>query len=306
MKEKGVKQTVATVQSKKKGKLGLHWYIFLLPTLLGVGLFLVYPIIDSFRLSFFKSNGMIETFRGLQNYQIVLSDDLFWRSVWNTMYLSFFNVGLVIPISFILACLINEMVVGKNIIKSIYFISYITPGIAASTIFLTVFHPEGIMNMLLAWTGIGDLAWLASPFTAQWAVIIYGIWKGLGFNMIIFLANLQSISRSLYEAAAIDGANPIQRWRYITIPQMRGSIAFLIIMGWIGGMQRFSDVFIFGGSAGSPERSLFTMVSYIYDRGFGSFEFGVASAAAYVMFAIIMVFTVINRKVTKFGEDINA
>lgn len=286
---------------KKKKKSSIRWYFFLTPTLLGILFFLLYPIIDSFRLSFYKSNGIKESFRGLQNYQIVITDSLFWKSVWNTFYISFFSIIIVIPLAFILASIINEMRLGRNIAKATFFISYITPGIAASTVFLFVFHPQGIMNMILGFFGIDEVQWLSYPFTAQWAVIIYSIWKNLGFNMIIFIANLQAIPRELYEASAIDGSTKIKSWFYITLPNMVSTIAFLFIMGWINGLQRFSDVFIFGnGSTGSPERSLFTIVSYIYDRGFGSFEFGVASAAAYVLFAIILIFTIVNKKITKF------
>lgn len=192
------------------------------------------------------------------------------------------------------------MRIGKNICKSMFFISYITPGIAASTIFLFVFHPQGILNMLTGFLGIPGVNWLAEPLSAQWAVIIYGIWKSMGFNIIIFIANLQTISPEYYEAAYIDGCTPLSAWRHITIPNMKQTIGFLIIMGWIGGLQRFQDVFIFGnGSQGSPQRALYTIVSYIYDRGFGSYEFGVASAAAYILFMIILIFTYLNKRLTK-------
>lgn len=297
-----MKKGKAEVESglNDRGIKQAKWWIFLLPVLLGVAVFMVYPIIESFRLSFFKSNGISETFRGLSNYKIVLGDSLFWKAVWNTLYISFFNVGLLIPISFCIACAINYMRIGKNICKSMFFISYITPGIAASTIFLFVFHPQGILNMLTGFLGIPGVNWLAEPLSAQWAVIIYGIWKSMGFNIIIFIANLQTISPEYYEAAYIDGCTPLSAWRHITIPNMKQTIGFLIIMGWIGGLQRFQDVFIFGnGSQGSPQRALYTIVSYIYDRGFGSYEFGVASAAAYILFMIILIFTYLNKRLTK-------
>lgn len=282
------------------GTKAVKWWIFLLPIIIAMLAFMLYPVIESFRLSFYKSNGIIESFRGLNNYRIVLTDKLFWKAVWNTLYISFFSVGIQIPISFCLACLINYMRVGKNICKSMFFISYITPSIAASTVFIFVFHPQGILNMLTGFLGIPAVNWLSQPLSAQWAVIIYGIWKTLGFNIIIFISNLQTISPEYYEAAAVDGCTPLQAWRYITLPNMKPTIAFLVIMGWIGGLQRFQDVFIFGnGSQGSPERALFTIISYIYNRGFGSYEFGVASAASYVLFVLIVLFTMLNKKVSK-------
>ena len=285
---------------RKRSSRQLIWWIFLIPILFAIISFMLYPVLESFRLSFFKSNGINETFNGIKNYRIVLTDHLFWKSVWNTVYISFFNVGIQIPLSFVLACMINYMRIGKNICKSMYFISYITPAIAASTVFLFVFHPQGILNMMTGFLGIPAVNWLSQPLSAQWAVIIYGIWKTLGFNIIIFIANLQTISSEYYEAATIDGCTPFQAWRYITIPNMKPTIAFLCIMGWIGGLQRFQDVFVFGnGAQGSPERSLFTIVSYIYNRGFGSYEFGVASAASYVLFVPIILFTIINKKLAK-------
>lgn len=297
-----VTQSMKTIHRRAK-LYKLRWYLFMLPVLFGIAVFMVYPIIESFRMSFLKTNGVKESFRGLENYEIVLTDPLFWKSVWNTFYISFFNLILVIPLAFILASMINEMRIGKNAAKATFFISYITPGIAACTVFLFVFHPQGIMNSLLGLVGIAPVSWLTYPTTAQWSVILYSVWKNLGFNMIIFLANLQAIPRELYEASAIDGCNGVKSWRYITLPNMLTTISFLFMMGWISGLQRFSDVFIFGnGSTGSPERSLYTMVSYIYGRGFGSFEFGVSSAASYVMFVIILLFTFLNRKISKMLE----
>ncbi len=282
-------------------KRDYKWYVFLLPITAGLLLFMLYPIFESLRLSFYDSNGFIEEFVGFENYISIISDDLFWKSVGNTLYITFFNVILLIPIAFILASLINNMKYLKNTSKALFFVSYITPGVAASTVFLYVFHPQGIANMLLGFIGIDGISWFAQPTTAQWAVIIYAIWKGIGFNMIIFLAALQTIPKELYEASSIDGANSFKSWLYITIPNMKQSISFLVIMGFISGLKRFQDVYIFGkGSVGSPERSLYTIVSYIYDKGFGGdFKYGVASAAAYVLFIIIIIITLVNKKITK-------
>lgn len=282
-----------------RGIRQIKWWVFLLPILAAILLLMVYPVLESFRLSFYKSNGMSETFRGVENYKIVLSDKLFWKSVWNTVAMGFLTVMINVPLSFVTACLINSLTRGKNLTKGMFFISYITPGVAASTIFLYVFHAEGLLNLFLGLFGMAPINWLQAPFTAQWAVVLYSIWKGLGFNIIIFIANLQAISPEYYEAAYIDGCTPLQAWRYITVPNMKPTISFLMIMGWISGLQRFQETYMFGTQAGSPERSLFTIVMYIYDRGFGSYEFGVASAAAYVLFAIIVIFTIINKRASK-------
>lgn len=285
----------------KKRKIGnqLIWYIFLLPCLLGILLFLTYPIIESFRLSFFKSNGTIETFTGIRNFKYILSSGTFWNSVWNTFYIGFFQIVIAIPLGYIFATLINTSK-GSNLFKVIYFLPNITPLVAAAMIFTFVLHPgSGIMNFSLESLGLPTPAWFSDPSTSKWGIVLLSSWHWLGFVIIISLANLQAISPQLYESAKIDGANAFQRWLYITTPNMGPTFTFLIITGWIGAIQRFNEVYVIGGSSGSPSRSLQTMGSYIYDKAFKGFEFGLASTATFIMFIIILVFTLINIKITR-------
>lgn len=287
-------------QVHHRKRTSVMWYIFLLPTFLGILLLMVYPVIESFRLSFFHSGGTIETWAGGSNYTSVLSSDVFWKAVYNTFYIGFFQLLLTIPIGFILASFINELKWGKNLFKVMFFIPYITSVVAASMLFLFVLHPEfGLLNYFLAKLGLPASVWLADPFSARWGAILLGSWHWLGFVIVIFLANLQAIPEEMYEAGTIDGANGFQKWRYLTIPNMIGTFSFLVIIGWIGGLQRFSDVYLLGGLQGSPARSLYTIVGFIYERGFGGNEYGIASAAAYVLFAMILFFTVLNLKITK-------
>lgn len=275
------------------------WYAFLLPTLLGVILFMAYPILEAFRLSFFKSNGTLEAWNGLANYAYILRDGVFRKTVFNSFFITFFQLLFALPLGFVIAVAINSLNRGKNLLKSLFFIPYVTPAVAAGTLFLFVLHPQGLLNQLLGVMGLDPIAWLQAPTGARFGAVILGVWKSLGFNIIIFLAYLQAISPEYYEAAVIDGCTTFQTHRYITLPQMRGAFSFLFIMGWINGLQRFSDVYVLGGQTGSPARSLLTIVGYIYELGFGKYEFGVASAVAFVLFAIIMVFTLINMRLTK-------
>ncbi|OON99329.1 MAG: sugar ABC transporter permease [Epulopiscium sp. Nele67-Bin004] len=279
------------------------WYFFLLPTIIGLLLFTAYPIMESFRLSFFKSNGTMEEFVGVQNYIYVLNNDLFWTTVWNTFYITFFQLLLGIPIAYVIACIINQLRIFNNLLKSIFFIPYITPVVASATVFMYVLHPDGILNGFIGLFGIEPINWLLYPNTAQWGTILFSTWQHLGFYIIIILANLQAIPEELDKAAQVDGATKLKIWWYITTPLMKGTFRFLIIMGWINGLQRFADVYVLGGPQGSPARALFTIVGFIYERGFGSFEFGVASAAAYVLFAIIAVFTAINFTITNLKKE---
>ncbi|NEW04813.1 sugar ABC transporter permease [Paenibacillus sp. SYP-B3998] len=276
------------------------WYFFLLPTFMGILLFMVYPVMESFRLSFYHAGGAIETWAGLDNYKTVLSSNVFWQAVFNTFYMGFFQLLLTIPLGFILATLINELKWGKNFFKVMFFIPYITSVVAASMLFLFVLHPDfGLLNYFLSKLGLPTSVWLAEPASARWGAILLGSWHWLGFVIIIFLANLQAISEDIYEAGAIDGATGFQKWRYLTIPNMTGTFSFLIVIGWIGSLQRFTDIYLLGGIQGSPARSLYTIVGFIYERGFGGTEYGVASAAAYVLFAMILFFTALNLKITK-------
>ncbi len=290
------------MRSKANGRerTSIIWYFFLLPTFLGIMLFMVYPVVESFRLSFYHSGGAIETWAGADNYKTVLSSDVFWKAVFNTFYMGFFQLLLTIPLGFILASLINELKWGKNVFKVMFFIPYITSVVAASMLFLFVLHPDfGLLNYFLDKLGLPTSVWLAEPSSARWGAILLGSWHWLGFVIIIFLANLQAISEDIYEAGAIDGATGIQKWLYLTIPNMAGTFSFLVVIGWIGSLQRFTDVYLLGGLQGSPARSLYTIVGFIYERGFGGSEYGIASAAAYVLFAMILFFTVLNLKITK-------
>jgi len=298
-------KSVQIERSPRKRKKSLHgstnvWYIFLLPSFLGILLFMVYPILESFRLSFFKSNGTIESFIGLKNFRYILTSRTFWNSVWNTFYIGTFQVAITIPLGFIFASLINTARRGQNFFKVIYFLPNVTSIVAAAMIFAFVLHPDmGIVNYALDFVGLPTPEWLSDPSTSKWAVILLSVWHWIGFVIIICLANLQAISPEMYEAARIDGAGSFQQWLFITIPNMGATFAFLLITGWIGALQRFNEVYVLGGPSGSPARSIQTMGAFIYERGFTGFEFGIASAATYVMFIIILIFTLFNLKISK-------
>jgi ABC-type sugar transport system permease subunit len=200
----------------------------------------------------------------------------------------------------VLSLFINGLSRGRNFLKSLYFIPYITPGVVAGIIFIFVLHPDGILNMILGWFGLNfHTAWREGEFTARFGAVFLNVWQSLGFNIVIFMAYLQSIPSDYYEAASLDGANTVQSHWHITLPHMRGALWFIFIMGWINGLQRFTDVFILGNKTGSPNRSLLTIVGFIYDQGFGSFSFGMAAAASYVLFVLILIFTLINMKISK-------
>lgn len=277
------------------------WYLFLLPTILAIALFMAYPILEALRLSFFKSNGTVESFNGLKNYIIVIKDKTFFDNLGSTLYLGFFKLLLSIPIGFIIGYLINELNKKmQTLFKILYFIPYVTSVVAAGMIFLFVLHPgEGLLNSLLGLFHIPPQEWLANPTSAKWGTIFLMTWHWLGFVIIICIANLQTVSTDIYEAGIIDGTNKFQALIYLTVPLMRNTFSFLIIMGTIAALKTFTEPYILGRGNGSPAGALNTMTSYIYNRGFMGNEFGVASAAAYIQFALIFIITIINIKSSK-------
>ena len=292
--------TVKLSRSKKSTGSQLIWYVFLLPAFLGILCFMVYPILESLRLSLIHSAGGVDKFAGISNYQYVLSSKTFWNSVYNSFYMGFFLMIITIPLGFIFATMINSISFAKNFFKVIFFLPNVTAIVAAAMIFTFILHPDmGLLNYVLAKLHLPTPVWLGDPSTAKWGIILLGTWHWIGFVIIICLANLQAISPELYEAATIDGANGMQQWLFITIPNMAGTFAFLLITGWIGALQRFNDVYVIGGATGSPQRSIQTVVSYIYEYGFTGNQFGIASAATYVLFVIILILTMVNLKIAK-------
>jgi multiple sugar transport system permease protein len=287
-------------RSKRPKGSQIIWYVFLFPAFFGILCFMVYPILESLRLSLFHATGFVEKFAGLSNYKDVLTSKVFWNSVYNTFYIGIFQMIITIPLGFIFASMINTISFAKNFFKVIFFLPNVTAIVAAAMIFLFVLHPDmGILNYALVKLHLPKVLWLANPSTAKWGIILLGTWHWIGFVVIICLANLQAISPELYEASTIDGANGMQQWLFITIPNMAGTFAFLLITGWIGALQRFNEIYVIGGATGSPNRSIQTVVSYIYEYGFTGNEFGIASAATYVLFVIILIFTLFNLKITK-------
>jgi multiple sugar transport system permease protein len=294
------KTSIKIAKIHKSHSSELVWYIFILPSMLGIVFFMLYPIVDSLYLSFTDSNGMIAHWVGFKNYEILFTNFNFWRTVYNTFYIAFFQLLLSIPIGFIIACMINSLNYGKNLFKVLYFLPYITTLVATTMIFRVLFNPDsGMINFILQHLGLPTSAWLASPDSAKLVVIFLAVWQHLGFIIIICLANLQVISPDLYEASKIDGASTFQQWLYITIPNMRSAFVFLFITGWISGLQRFTDVFILGGATGSPGGSIQSIVEYIYEQGFQGFSYGLASAATYLLFIMILIFTYFNVRYTR-------
>lgn len=271
-------------------------YLFVLPLVAALLVFDIYPIIQSFHISFLNDNGVSGRYVGLSNYTDVLTDPQFWSAFYNTVYMGVLGVVFGIPISFICASLIHALPVGKGFFKAVYFAPNVTSTVALAIVFTYLFYPtdHGLVNIPLGWLHIGPLGWFSDPRFARLGIVIMDLWHGIGYSMLIWLAGLQSVPRELYEAAAVDGANGLRKWWYITIPSIKPIFFFVVVMGTIGAFKRFTDVFVIGGADGAPGGVLSTLMVYIYRYAFTSFEFGRASAASFITFAFIILVTLLN------------
>jgi len=278
----------------------LPWYAFVLPPFALFLLFVIYPTLEAFGLSFSRQVGAEQRFAGLYQYSRLVGDNVFVSALFNTVLLGVAFLVIVIPLSVVLASLINSLARRSTIFKVIYFLPQVTSAVAVAVVFNYVFQPDwGMLNTLLRSAGVDPLPlWLADPRISltgsRAAATILAVYVGLGYFMLIVLAGLQSISVELYDAAAIDGAGHFQAWRYITLPSLRPTFVFLLITGSIDAMARFSDLWTLGGPGGTPARSLQTIVMYMYQTAFVGFDFNLAAAIAVVFFLIVFGLTLVS------------
>ncbi|MBD2432241.1 MULTISPECIES: carbohydrate ABC transporter permease [Fischerella] len=264
-------------------------WIFLTPALILLSLFILWPIAYLFYLSFtsgmFTSGGI--HWIGLKNYWRLLSNSDFWQVIFNTIYFTLATVipSLVIPLG--LAVLLNQALPLRGLLRGVYFLPSIISLVAAGLGFRWLFQNDGAVNTLLDVIGIKGIPWLSSTVWAMPVLIILSIWKQLGFNMVVFLAGLQTIPPSRYEAAELDGANAWQKFWYITLPGLQSTLIFALVTTMIFTLRSFEQVYVITG--GGPLNSTNLMVYYIYQEAFAQFDFGYAAAAATVLFAVTLI-----------------
>jgi multiple sugar transport system permease protein len=264
-------------------------WTFLSPALILLGIFIIWPIAYLFYLSFtagsFTSTGT--TWIGLRNYwRLFLTPD-FWQVLWNTIYFTVATVipSLVIPLA--LAVLLDKSLALRGVLRSAYFLPSIISLVAAGLGFRWLFQNTGPVNAFLDVFGISSIPWLGSTVWAMPVLIILSIWKQLGFNMVVFLAGLQAIPPSRYEAAELDGANAWQQFWHVTLPGLQPTVIFATITTAIFTLRSFEQVYVITG--GGPLNSTNLLVYYIYQEAFAQFDFGYAAAAATVLLAVTLV-----------------
>jgi multiple sugar transport system permease protein len=278
----------------------LIWYAMIAPTIILFSVFTIYPTLQTFWMSFFQEAATEQRPVGLMHYSRLLTNDVFIAALFNTLLLGVAHLALVIPISLLIAVMLNQLRIASNLFKAIYFLPQVTSTIAIVLIFSFVFQPNwGLINGTLRALGVETLPlWLADPryvlTGSRSAVTLLSVWITVGYYMLIFLAGLQTIPADLYDAAAVDGANSLQSWWYITLPSLRPTFVFLIITGSIDAMSRFSDLWMLGGPSGTPARSLQSIVMFIYQTAFEGNDMNLAAAASVILFLLVLGITIIN------------
>jgi len=275
----------------------LVWYSFLALPLFLIMVFVAYPTAIAFRDSVFTETPQGPEFAGLYHFGRLFSSSIFWGALGNTVLLGVAFLGITIPLATILATMLNRLRRGSTPLKVIYFLPQLTSSVAVAIMFNYVFQPDwGLLNGTLRSLGIDQVPlWLSDPRLSlggsRAAVTLLAVWAGLGYFIIIILAGLQSIATDLYDAAAIDGASPVQAWWHVTLPGLRPTFVFLLITGSIDALSRFGDLWTLGGPGGAPARSLQSVVMFMFQAGFESNDYSLAAATAVVFFVIVLAIT---------------
>ncbi len=274
--------------------------LFCSPWLIGMLLFMLYPLGAALYYSFTDYSVLLPPiFIGFENYVELFQDQLFWKSLYNTSFFALGSVALGIFMSLTLALLLNNRIRGIAIYRTLFFLPSLMPIVAASILWMWMYSGEsGIINTALETIGINGPAWLADPSWAKTAIVIMAAWSA-GHAMVIFLAGLQDVPASLYEAAVIDGANWYQRLRHVTLPTISPVIFFNVIMGLISGFQVFTQAFVMTDATGAPEQSTLFYVLQLYNVGFGDLRMGYACAMAWVLFVIIFGLTLVAMRLAR-------
>ena len=282
-----------------KRKECLVAFSMIAPNLIGLAVFMVIPTFVSILISFTDWNLLnAADFIGIANFKELFSDPLFWKTLLNTVVYVFWKVPFNILISLILAVLINQQMYGRTFFRAILFLPIIASSVSVALLWQPLFDiTNGMLNKILNSVGLPSSTWIYNPKTSMMSVIIVALWKELGYYMVMFLAGLQSIPSSYYEAAAIDGANPVRKFLFITVPLISPTTFFVLIISVIGSFQIFDLTTVL--TAGGPANSTNTLVMYVYQAGFKFFRMGYASALSTILFIIILIFTIIQNQLAK-------
>jgi len=296
-----------TKVNKKFSKSGLREagasYLLLSPTLFVLLLFIIGPILFAVYLAFHKVQLLGTTtfeFVGLSNFEKIMEDTRAKIALWNTVKYVLIVVPCQTILALVLAATLNAGLKGQKFFRIVYFLPTLTSSAVLTLIFMWMYNQNGLINNVLEFLGLPTYNWLGDPSVALNAIMIMNIWSTAPYFMVIYLAALQDIPESLYEAAELDGANAIQKFLYVTVPYLRPVTSFVVIMGLIGTFQLFDQSYIFSQGSGGPNNSTLTVVLLIYQYAFKNLgTMGYAAALAVALALIILVATLLQRKFSK-------
>nr|WP_083332522.1 sugar ABC transporter permease [Hyphomonas sp. Mor2] len=278
-------------------------YAFLLIPLAVLSLSTFGPILFSFVLAFFDWNLLTDErpFIGFGHFFELAGDDVFHIALRNTVIYAVGVVPIQTMLALLLAVAVNQKIPARAFFRAAFYVPAITSSVVTSVIFLWIYSKTGLLNYFLSGLGITGPDWIGDPQYALGSIMALNIWSTSGYFMIAFLAGLQGIPGSLYEAARMDAAGPWTRFWQITVPSLRPTIFFVVTLGLIGSFQVFDQIYVM--SNGGPANATTTMSYYIYNSAFGHFRFGYASAASIVLFLIILGLTLIQRRILEPEEN---
>ncbi|ODG92053.1 MULTISPECIES: sugar ABC transporter permease [Bacillaceae] len=288
--------------SKTKKRSDYFWaYCMIAPTMIGLTIFYLWPIIQTIYFSFTEwgAFGQYE-WTGLDNYRRMLEDSNLLQSFKNTGIYIVFTVPIGIFLSILIAVLLNQKIKGKSVYRTLYFLPVITMPAAIAMVWRWLYNSDyGLLNYLLSIFGIKGPQWVSDPKIALYSIIVVAIWSGLGYNMVIFLSGLQGIPRSYYEAAEIDGAGPVKVFFKITLPLLSPVIFFVTIMSFIGAFQVFDLIFMMIGKSSTALENTQSIVYLFYQHAFVLNDKGYAAAIAVLLLIIILIITAIQMVLQK-------
>ena len=286
---------------KHQSRENVYGYLFILPWIIGMLCFTLGPMVFSFITSFADYNMLKIDFIGTGNYTFMLTKDpLFWKSFKNTLVYALMNIPLVTVGGVIVAVILNKSIFGLRTFRTIYYLPSIMVGVGTYFLWMLLLDPaNGMVNTILGFIGIKGPAWLTDPNWTKPAIVLMHLW-GLGGQMLLYLARLQSIPQDYYEAAALDGATGFKKFTKITVPLLSPIIFYNLTIGIIGAFQVFQEGYIFSGDgSGKPAGSLLFYNLHVWHQAFKNYDTGYANAMCWFLFVLIMILTLINQKVSK-------
>jgi multiple sugar transport system permease protein len=280
-------------------------WLFLAPAMTAIVLFFVIPVVSALVMSltdfdiYALGNIQDVRFMGMKNYLRILETPLFWTAMRNTMYFVLVGAPLSVGLSLVAALMLNSKLTRfKPFFRTVYFLPVVTSLVAVAVVWRYLYHPgHGLLNHVLSWIGVAPVDWLGDPLFAMPAIIVMAVWKNFGYNMLIFLAGLQNIPDDLYEAAHLDGAGGWRQFWDITIPVLAPTTVFVVMITIIGYFQLFAEPYVM--TEGGPMNATTSIVLMMYEQGFRWWNMGYAAAIAFVLFAVIVFFSLIQMFVQR-------